>query len=183
MIRLKFDDGSERIFDTALLTVGRSQSCMLSIDHPMVSRRHFLLEFIDGGWFIIDEGSSAGTVLEGQKLGIKKALPISSGQKIILDDFSITFFWDGLKPKEEHTMVMARKLMEGYFIATDATIKNAPSLFENNETDTVPKQQPNSKKERKFSQISQSMAIILDGIFLVLFLVTIGAMSFWLINR
>ncbi|MDX2437873.1 MAG: FHA domain-containing protein, partial [Acidobacteriota bacterium] len=49
--------------DTAL--VGRDAACALTIDSPLVSRRHVEVSWTNGGWYLRDLDSSNGTFRNG----------------------------------------------------------------------------------------------------------------------
>jgi hypothetical protein len=62
--------------------IGRSADCQLSLDDPMVSRRHALLTVSDGGVAIEDLGSRNGVVVNGLKISGRQIL--SDGDKIAI---------------------------------------------------------------------------------------------------
>jgi predicted component of type VI protein secretion system len=50
------------------LTLGRSRRCDLPIADRTVSRRHAVLQPVDGGWWLRDVGSQNGTWVNGWRL-------------------------------------------------------------------------------------------------------------------
>ena len=48
--------------------LGRDESCPLSLEDPKVSRRHCLVSWRDGAWWLEDLGSSNGTWLNGERV-------------------------------------------------------------------------------------------------------------------
>lgn len=103
---------SSHEIDQSLVTFGRSKSCHVELDYPEVSRRHFIIKFVDDGYVLIDEGSSHGTMLDGQKLTPHTPYRLSSVHEINVPGFVIQFVYDGNKPKLERTTVVARKLLD-----------------------------------------------------------------------
>ena len=61
----------ELLCEQSLITFGRSKSCTVILEHAGVSRRHFIIRFTEGQYVIIDEGSTAGTILDGILLDSK----------------------------------------------------------------------------------------------------------------
>jgi hypothetical protein len=49
--------------DSDEVTIGRLQSCEIALDDPNVSRRHALLRKRPDGWWIVDLGSTNGTLV------------------------------------------------------------------------------------------------------------------------
>jgi pSer/pThr/pTyr-binding forkhead associated (FHA) protein len=48
------------------IAIGRTRNCDVRIEHPSISRLHaLLLRASDGGWAVVDAGSSNGTRLNG----------------------------------------------------------------------------------------------------------------------
>ncbi len=68
--------------------VGRNASCQLSLDDPLVSRRHALLTVGEDGVTIEDLQSRNGVVVNGQKIGGRVAL--SSGDRIVIGAQELT---------------------------------------------------------------------------------------------
>ncbi len=66
------------------ITIGRSRSCDVVIDHPSVSRRH--AEFTASPLTVRDLGSANGTRLRGATLSAKTATAIEIGDAIQLGD-------------------------------------------------------------------------------------------------
>lgn len=44
-------------------TIGRAEGCAVLLDHPRVSRAHAHLEYREGEWWLLDDGSTNGTVI------------------------------------------------------------------------------------------------------------------------
>ena len=48
--------------------VGRSMECTLQIDNPYVARKHATFIYEENGWYLIDNNSTNGTWINGEKL-------------------------------------------------------------------------------------------------------------------
>src|SRR4051794_8873136 len=59
-------DGVSRRFDVAsAIVVGRSPTADMTVDDPMISNRHLLIERGPAGWVAKDLGSTNGTFRDG----------------------------------------------------------------------------------------------------------------------
>jgi Protein of unknown function (DUF3662)/FHA domain len=63
------------------VTIGRLQSCEIALDDPNVSRRHALLSKRSDGWWIVDLGSTNGTLVND---ALVKERRLGSGDRIRL---------------------------------------------------------------------------------------------------
>jgi pSer/pThr/pTyr-binding forkhead associated (FHA) protein len=68
--------------------VGRSAGCQLSLDDPLVSRRHALLIVSREGVTIEDLQSRNGVILNGQRVGGRT--PVRAGDKIVIGSQELT---------------------------------------------------------------------------------------------
>jgi hypothetical protein len=68
--------------------VGRSADCQLSLDDPLVSRRHALLVVAQGGVTVEDLQSRNGVVVNGQR--IAERTPLQPGDKIVIGSQELT---------------------------------------------------------------------------------------------
>ncbi len=84
-----------RQFDTNQVVIGRNADAQVSLNDAQVSPLHAMIEERDGGFFLTDLGSSAGTVLNGKKVLEEK---IQSGDEIVLGGYTIQFFVGAPKP-------------------------------------------------------------------------------------
>ena len=62
--------------------VGRSPECDLVVDDPTVSRRHVRLSYTGQGYLVQDLGSGNGTLLNGQPLPPRRAVPLRPGDVV-----------------------------------------------------------------------------------------------------
>jgi hypothetical protein len=69
--------------------IGRGAGCDLRLTEPAVSRRHALLRYAQGAWFIQDQGSAGGTLLNGQRV---QAARLRSGDQITIAGSTFLFF-------------------------------------------------------------------------------------------
>src|SRR5262245_31990247 len=68
--------------------VGRNASCQLSLDDPLVSRRHALFDVSNGTVTIEDLKSRNGVVVNGQRIDVKVALNV--GDRIVIGSQELT---------------------------------------------------------------------------------------------
>jgi predicted component of type VI protein secretion system len=68
--------------------VGRSAGCQLSLDDPLVSRRHALLVVSRDGVTIEDLNSRNGVIINGQRITAKT--PLHAGDKVIIGSQELT---------------------------------------------------------------------------------------------
>ncbi len=94
-IRLNIKTGktSEQNIELSIVSsiiIGRSDSCDVYIDDTKMSRQHFVIEYDEGNFYIMDLQSRNGTMLNGIRVGSRQRL--SSGDKIFagLSDIIIT---------------------------------------------------------------------------------------------
>ena len=72
----------------AVVTIGRSNRCDISVDHESISRRHATLN-IGETVTIEDLGSANGTFVRGNRVTIGRGIPISLGELVKLGKASI----------------------------------------------------------------------------------------------
>jgi pSer/pThr/pTyr-binding forkhead associated (FHA) protein len=68
--------------------IGRSTSCDVQIYDPKVSRKHFLIRFGNGAFFLQDQDSSRGTFINGERVLAQR---LNDGDRIDLGDTSLVF--------------------------------------------------------------------------------------------
>lgn len=80
--------------------VGRSAGCQLSLDDPLVSRRHALLTVTDEGVTVEDLGSRNGVVVNGARIAAATRVHLDPGDRITIGS-------------QELTLLLARDLSRG----------------------------------------------------------------------
>lgn len=71
--------------------IGRSTSCDVQVYDPKVSRRHFMIRFANGAFFLQDQQSSRGTLINGERVMAQR---LNNGDRIQLGDTSLIFHTD-----------------------------------------------------------------------------------------
>jgi pSer/pThr/pTyr-binding forkhead associated (FHA) protein len=77
-------------FDGPRVVVGRGSSCDLRIPDASVSSRHASIRANGAQWAIVDEGSTNGTRLNGEKLATHSPRPIKSGDTILIGRIEVS---------------------------------------------------------------------------------------------
>lgn len=72
--------------------VGRGPNCSLPLDESLASREHANIIFESGSYWLVDQGSRNGTLLNGEKVTAKKEL--RDGDEIIIGATRLKFVWD-----------------------------------------------------------------------------------------
>lgn len=99
------------VCEQSLITFGRSKSCTVELNNSQMSKRHFIIRFMEGQYILMDEGSTLGTMLDGEMLEPAKIYVLQEQHHIVVPGFNISVFNDGHAPRLERTLVVARKLM------------------------------------------------------------------------
>src|SRR5215471_1938092 len=74
------------------IAIGRTRNCDVRIEHPSISRLHALfLRASDGGWSVVDAGSSNGTRLNGQSVEKGRPQRLSFGDIIAFGSVATQF--------------------------------------------------------------------------------------------
>ncbi len=84
-------DGKTKDYTVRLINriiLGRKQDCDVTIDDKSVSRKHATISLEPDGMFIVDEGSTYGTQVNGAKISDKTA--IKNGDELMLGDSKLT---------------------------------------------------------------------------------------------
>lgn len=59
--------------------IGRAEGCAVMLDHPRVSRTHAHLEFREGEWWVVDDHSTNGTIVNDARADVRR---LDSGDRI-----------------------------------------------------------------------------------------------------
>lgn len=138
-IRSISGDGVE-LSPSKSLTIGRSSSNDVPLRDTKVSRKHCIIEFIDGVPYIRDVGSQKGTYVNGQKIG-PEPVALKHGDRIKIRPFELVFdqpesipkddFKDRLAAAEQRVVEVEqsaehrRKEMEQQIAAMEIKLQNA----------------------------------------------------------
>lgn len=71
--------------------MGRSDENVLVIPRPEVSRRHAVIRHVEGRWFVVDEGSFNGTLVNGVRLPPKVAIVLRDGDEVGIGAETLVF--------------------------------------------------------------------------------------------
>lgn len=74
------------------ISIGRNPDSYIVVSNKAVSRRHALLQFLSGKWFLMDCGSLNGTALNSQHLTPQTKYELHDGDRIILNGESVLQF-------------------------------------------------------------------------------------------
>jgi len=77
--------------------VGRNASCQLSLDDPLVSRRHALFEVVGGHVSVEDLNSRNGVIVNGARIDGK--VPLTVGDRILIGSQELTLLSGGVAEK------------------------------------------------------------------------------------
>lgn len=103
--------------------VGRNASCQLSLDDPLVSRRHALLTVSDGGVTIEDLESRNGVIVNGQKIGGKVTL--AAGDRILIGAQELTLLQGRDAARETASAAIGKRTLPKVPTAAD---RSSPDL-------------------------------------------------------
>ncbi|NLE50902.1 MAG: FHA domain-containing protein [Chloroflexi bacterium] len=80
--------GHRDVLRYADVLVGRSTSCDVQVSDPKVSRRHFLVRYANGQFFMQDQQSSRGTKVNGERVMAQR---LEDGDQIAFGDSLMVF--------------------------------------------------------------------------------------------
>jgi hypothetical protein len=84
-------DGRRNVLSGSRVVLGRSREADIVLQDPNVSRRHAELRRDEGGWQIVDLGSTNGIKVNGRRVNIQ---PLSPGDQITIGVTDLTFELD-----------------------------------------------------------------------------------------
>jgi hypothetical protein len=93
--------------------LGRSAECQLSLDDPLVSRRHALLTVVSDGVTIEDLQSRNGIIVNGER--ITRRTPLNAGDTIVIGS-------------QELTLLLGREGQERELLPTQVTTRTLPKI-------------------------------------------------------
>jgi pSer/pThr/pTyr-binding forkhead associated (FHA) protein len=82
-------DGKRHVLQNAYITIGRNEDRDIFLEDPRISRRHAILQFEGGTWYLSDTRSTNGTFVNGLMIGQRHIL--HPGDEITFGDTSLTF--------------------------------------------------------------------------------------------
>ncbi|MGZ3454772.1 MAG: FHA domain-containing protein [Polyangiales bacterium] len=77
-------------FDAQRVAIGRGASCDLRIPDASVSSRHASIRANGAQWVVVDEGSTNGTKLNGEKLASQSPRPLKTGDVLAFGRIDVT---------------------------------------------------------------------------------------------
>jgi len=83
--------GRRNVLSGSRVVLGRSREADIVLQDPNVSRRHAELRREDGGWQIVDLGSTNGIKVNGRRVANQ---PLSAGDQITIGVTDLTFELD-----------------------------------------------------------------------------------------
>jgi RNA polymerase sigma-70 factor (ECF subfamily) len=84
----------------ARATMGRGEECELRVDDRQVSKKHVLVEFTDGDWYLTDLGSSNGTRLNRWTLEPNNPVRLRDGDSFAIGPCEFRIAVSGAAPAE-----------------------------------------------------------------------------------
>lgn len=111
-------------FEQSLITFGRSKSCHVELVHEDVSRRHFIIKYVNNAYHICDEGSRLGTSLNGKPLLAHQLYPLDREHLIEIPSFTIKFSYDGQIAKGDATDLLDEILQGGLLPRESASLES-----------------------------------------------------------
>lgn len=134
--------------------VGRSAGCQLSLDDPLVSRRHALLVVSNAGVTIEDLQSRNGVIVNGQRIAGRT--PVKAGDKIVIGSQELTL----LEGRESAGRETASHQMGK---RTLPKMPAAPELIAAERASSVPPSEPLGDPDAEPSMVRRADAFNLLG--------------------
>lgn len=134
--------------------VGRSAGCQLSLDDPLVSRRHALLVVAPDGVTVEDLGSRNGVVVNGERVGSRQ--PLRPGDKILIGSQELTLLEGRDSAGRETASVGMGK-------RTLPKVPAAPELMAQAARESAPSIDPGSDPDAESSMVRRADAFNLLG--------------------
>ncbi len=80
--------GARRELDDRVVVLGRSGECDIRVDDPNVSRRHAEIRREDGGYWIVDLGSTNGVTVNGKRVD---RAPLTPEDEVLIGTTEVRF--------------------------------------------------------------------------------------------
>lgn len=87
------------------ISIGRESSCDVRLAGRAVSRRHARLERRGAQWYVVDLGSTNGSLMEGKPLPAQTARLWEAGEPLQIGPYSL--WWQPAEPAQEEKTVVA----------------------------------------------------------------------------
>lgn len=85
------------------LTIGRDRTNDIVLDDSTVSRRHAILNYVEGRWLLEDRGSVNGTFVNGLRVAYGAQHPLRDGDRIGVGSASLVFSWPADRDDPDRT--------------------------------------------------------------------------------
>jgi len=78
------------VFDGPRVVIGRGSACDLRVPDTSISGRHASIRAHGAQWVVVDEGSTNGTRLNGEKLATQSPRPLKTGDLLLLGRIEVS---------------------------------------------------------------------------------------------
>jgi pSer/pThr/pTyr-binding forkhead associated (FHA) protein len=119
-------------FDGPRVVIGRGGSCDLRIPDASVSGRHASIRAHGAQWMIVDEGSTNGTRLNGEKLATHSPRPMKTGDTLLIGRIELDVRIGAARPsnaqatRELALAMVARSIGDEGAVAATIVVKSGP---------------------------------------------------------
>jgi len=89
------DDGSVQAYDFTEdeITIGTHRSNLLTVTGAQVSRRHCRITYDERGYCLVDQGSSNGTFLRGERIVAGQPYVLKNGEMFTIPGYEVVIRW------------------------------------------------------------------------------------------
>jgi pSer/pThr/pTyr-binding forkhead associated (FHA) protein len=105
--------------DKLEVTVGRGSGCDIVIDNAAVSRHHCTLREVRRKWTVVDEGSSNGTFVNGEKIAQHE---LQHKDRIVLGKHTLLFNQYGISPEAAQSQGRAEETSNGTVLVSPGAL-------------------------------------------------------------
>lgn len=119
-------------FDGPRVVIGRGSACDLQIPDASVSGRHASIRANGAQWVIVDEGSTNGTRLNGERLATHSARPIKTGDALLIGRIELEVRVGAAPPSDARATrelalaLVARSIGDEGAVAASVVVKSGP---------------------------------------------------------